>query len=344
MSSPRRYVLNALMTWCKTSDFTVSFLQVDWQWAGQVQPNLSLGDEGISSVPSTGSVPSAFVSVTKAKDPVLLVLSSVLNGILDAEGNPLIEADRQLQAATVVVVISVLSAMLCFVVFLLASFAPPSVGPTDPKDGGTGTHSPGKQLCPELITPAGGELLTLPAWVFSGTSAGDPTWNEDSVDFCDLEGNPRLRLEVQIAIDGNEHVILKDAYDNRTFAFCALPVGNAQAPLRIHRGDGELFALLGRVPEHGGFALAGCSTSQRYLPVPSKTGCPAMRVTTERNDGFVALAEGPIVRLGGGVDAGLVLLGLIALRRHEVVASKAAKPQTSAAAKEPSAFGPPQNS
>ena len=51
-------------------------------------------------------------------------------------------------------------------------------------------------------------------------------------------------------IDGNEHVILKDAFDNRTFAFCALPVGNDAAPLRIHRGDGELFALLGKIPQN----------------------------------------------------------------------------------------------
>jgi hypothetical protein len=315
------------MPWCETSDW--SLLQVEWQWAGQADPNLSLRDAGLSSTPS----------ITKTKDPVLLVLRSLLSGILDAEGNPLIDADAELQTTTVIVVVSVLATLVCFVIFLLASFAPPSVGPPESKDGGSGTHSPGKQLCPELITPAGGELLTLPAWVFSATPPGEPAWKEDVIDFCDLEGNPRLRMEVQITVDGNEHIILKDAFDNRTFAFCALPVGNALAPLRIHRGDGELFALLGKVPEHGGFALAGCSTSQRYLPVPSHTGCPAMRVTTERNDGFVALAEGPIVRLGGGVDAGLVLLGLIALRRQEIVAEVS----EASGEKSPSAFGPPQD-
>jgi hypothetical protein len=319
------------MPWCETCD--VSLLQVEWHWAAQAQPNLNVGAAEIPSVDP----------ISKGKDPTLLALSSaltsLLSGILDAEGNPLIDADAQLQTTTVIVVISVLATLVCFVVFLLASFAPPSVGP-DAKDQRSGTQSPGKQLCPELITPPGGELLTLPAWVFSPTSHGEPVWKDEFIEFCDLEGNPRLRMEVQMTIDGNEHVILKDAYDNRTFAFCALPLGNTMAPLRIHRGDGELFALLGKVPEHGGFALAGCSTSQRYVPVPSRTGCPAIRVTTERNDGFVALAEGPIVRLGGDVDAGLVLLGLIALRRQEAAATS---PQTSPA-KEPSAFGPPQDS
>lgn len=318
------------MPWCASSD--VSLLQVDWQLAGHLQTNLSFASAALPSEPS----------ISKAKGPILMALSSLLSGILGAEGNPLIAAEAEFQANTIIVVISVLSTLVCFVIFLLASFAPPSVGPPESigKEAGSGSNSPGKQLCPELVTPAGGELLTLPAWIFSAPQPGEPAWKEQFVEFCDLEGNPRLRMEVQTMIDGNEHVILKDAFDNRTFAFCALPVGNDAAPLRIHRGDGELFALLGKVPESGGFALAGCSTSQRYLPVPSpsRTGCPAMRVTTEKNDGFVALAEGPIVRLGGQVDAGLVLLGLVALRRQ---AAMAAAPTSSSAV--PSAFGPPQD-
>lgn len=322
------------MPGCKPSD--VSLLQVEWQWTGGLQSNLSFA----SDEPSVG------LSASKTKDPVLLGLSSLLFGIIDAEGNPMLEAEAQLQATTVVVVISVLATLVCFVIFLLASFAPPSVGPPEAKEAG-GTHSPGKQLCPELVTPAGGELLTIPTWVYSTPQPGEPLWKESFIEFCDLEGNARLRIEVQVTIDGNEHVVLKDAFDNRTFAFCALPVGNAQAPLRIHREDGELFALLGQVPESGGFALAGCSTSQRYLPVQSRSGCSAMRVTSDRtgdqNDGFVALAEGPIVRLGGQVDAGLALLGLIALRRQEALAIEPEKKEGMGEAVMPSAFGPQQD-
>jgi len=322
------------MSWCGNRE--VSLLQVDWQWSGgNSQANLSLESTEVSS----GS------SAPVLQNPILLGLSSFLFGIIDAEGNPMLEAEAELQATTVIVVISVLATLVCFVVFLLASFAPPSVGPSDSKEAGSGAHSPGKQLCPELVTPPGGELLTIPAWVYSVPQPGEPAWKEPSIELCDLEGNPRLRMEVQVTIDGNEHVVLKDAFDNRLFAFCALPVGNTQAPLRIHREDGELFALLGKVPESGGFALAGCSTSQRYLPVQSRAGCPAMRVTSDRNgdrsDGFVALAEGPIVRLGGEVDAGLALLGLIALRRQEALALETEK-KASGEAVTPSAFGPPQ--
>jgi len=323
------------MPWCEQAA-DVSLLQVDWQATGHLHKNLSIGSAEVLSGPP---IPNLNIN-----NPVLnwyaTGIISLLSGFVDAEGNPLLDAEAELQATTVIVVISVLATLLCFTVFLLASFAPPSVGPDPSKEGESGAHSPSKQLCPELVTPTGGELLTLPAWVFSPKQEGEPIWKDQFVEFCDLEGNPRLRMEVQITIDGNEHVILKDAYDNRIFAFCALPVGNTKAPLRIHRGDGELFALLGKVPEHGGFALAGCSTSQRYLPVPSRMGCPAMRVTTERNDGFVALAEGPIVRLGGGVDAGLVLLGLVALRRQEAMAQA---PLEQAQRIVASAFGPPQD-
>lgn len=321
---------------CEASD--VSLLQVDWQWTAGLQSNLSL---------ASAEPPFLEPSISKAGNTILLGLSSFVFGIIDAEGNPMLEAEAQLQATTVVVVISVLATLVCFVVFLLASFAPPSVGATDVKEAGSGSQSPGKQLCPELVTSAGGELLTIPAWVYSMTpQTGEPVWKESFIEFCDLEGNARLRMEVQVTIDGNEHVVLKDAFDNRTFAFCALPVGNAQAPLRIHREDGELFALLGKVPESGGFALAGCSTSQRYLPVQSRSGSIAMRVTSDRHgdnhDGFVALAEGPIVRLGGQVDAGLALLGLIALRRQEALAMELEKGVMKESVT-PSAFGPPQD-
>lgn len=289
--------------------------------ASLLQVQLSRISQNLSVDSSTGARLALNASLEASLELLAIGDEALLNAV------SALDPSRESQEFHVIIVISSLAFAVCIVMGLLMSFAPPSTDPPLPEADGA-RPSPRKQLSPDLVTPPGGELLTLPEWVFS-----ELIWKENSFDFADLEGNPKIHVDVVPAPaggSGDERIFLREVGEpSKSYGFCEIPSGpGPQAALRIHRGDGELFALLGRDQERGGFALAGCSISQRYRPcIVSGGSRPAMRVTAERDDVFVALAEGPVVRLSADVDAGLVLLGLVSLRRLTIMKeSKEADP------------------
>lgn len=261
---------------------------------------------------------------------------------------------RMQDATAVFVVISLLALLILMVSMLLLAFEPPDPGPSPAEEGSTSgkAQSPRKRLCPEHITPNGGQFLTLPEWVLS-----DPTWQDSCFEIAEFaasgQENPRLSVELQARSatepssghGGSERLVLKEAFTSGILAFCDLPRGSPdgvaapsskpwrrsleesdQGPstLRIHRGDGQLFALL-RPHQQDGFALflaggAAPPVSQKYRRCPGPGGRPAMRVTGDNDNVFVATAEGPFVKLGSKVDAGLVMLCLVSLRRLQISA------------------------
>lgn len=149
-------------------------------------------------------------------------------------------------------------------------------------------------LCPDLVAPAGNEtVLGLP------NLCPDLQMEELPVLNADLE--PVLGLRLQGA-----NLELFEWSGGRSLASCLLHPGGA----KLLAVDGSLRAWLSR-EEGGEYALRGCAkyrlVGQRLASLVAMA--ETMAAVTECQRGYVWLKAGP------GVDAGLMLLAMLAVDR-----------------------------